>query len=69
MMFKLLRMTQGGVENVQYATNLYGWLRTVRFQRPLMTHTKFERDPTKSTREKRAFYHRKWKYVQVEIPV
>ena len=34
-----------------------------------MTRTKFERDPTKSTREKRAFYHRKWKYVEVEIPV
>ena len=25
---------KGGVENVQYATN-HGWLRTVRFQRPL----------------------------------
>ena len=34
---------KGGVENVQYATNhkmVYGWLRTVRFQRPLYTqHT------------------------------
>ena len=40
---------QGGVENVQYATNhkrkfFYGWLRTVRFQRPLVHPS--ERSPT-----------------------
>ena len=37
----MLCATEGGVENVQYATNHkrngYGWLRTVRFQRPLAT--------------------------------
>ena len=32
---------QGGIKNVQYATNhnhFYGWLRTVRFQRSLVLH-------------------------------